>query len=40
MVQARDKEEHLNLWSRLPELLGIDVPGWGAQPVVVAQAEP
>ncbi|KAI1795394.1 hypothetical protein LXA43DRAFT_992563 [Ganoderma leucocontextum] len=29
MVKERIKEEREKLWNRLPELLDIDVPGWG-----------
>lgn len=29
MVEQRDKKENRTLWHRLPELLGIEVPGWG-----------
>ena len=32
MVRERSKKEREDVWNRLPELLGIDVPGWGPQP--------
>ena len=28
MVKEREREENVALWENLPELLGIDVPGW------------
>ena len=28
MIRARSRKEHKDVWNRLPELLGIDVPGW------------
>ena len=32
MVQRRNLKEHKDVWDRLPELLGIDVPGWKQEP--------
>ncbi|KAI0776631.1 hypothetical protein BD413DRAFT_225471 [Trametes elegans] len=29
MVRARDERERRVIWDRLPQLLGIEVPGWG-----------
>ena len=32
MVQRQSLEERKRVWDRLPELLGVDVPGWKADP--------
>ncbi|PIL26275.1 hypothetical protein GSI_12031 [Ganoderma sinense ZZ0214-1] len=32
MVRERSAKERRDVWNRLPELLGIDVPGWKDQP--------
>ena len=32
MVHARSAKERKDVWDRLPELLGVDVPGWKEQP--------
>ena len=32
MVRERSSKERKDVWGRLPELLGIDVPGWGEEP--------
>ena len=32
MLRERSAKERRDVWDRLPELLGIDVPGWGEQP--------
>ena len=37
MVRARSMKERRDVWNRLPELLGIDVPGWKEQPEVAPQ---
>ena len=33
MVRERSLKERKDVWNRLPELLGIDVPGWGQEPL-------
>ena len=32
MVLERSKKEREDVWNQLPELLGIDIPGWGGPP--------
>ncbi|KAM5537297.1 hypothetical protein V8D89_009027, partial [Ganoderma adspersum] len=32
MVREQSKKERKDIWNQLPELLGINIPGWGAPP--------
>ena len=32
MLQDREKQQHKDIWKRLPELMGVTVEGWAADP--------
>ena len=37
MLQDREKQQHKDIWKRLPELMGVTVEGWAADPAPVGE---
>ncbi|TBU29661.1 hypothetical protein BD311DRAFT_660619 [Dichomitus squalens] len=40
MLQEREKEQHRGIWKRLPELMGVVVEGWAADPALTGEVRP
>ncbi|KAI0334219.1 hypothetical protein GY45DRAFT_1318694 [Cubamyces sp. BRFM 1775] len=40
MLHEREKQQHREIWRKLPELMGVTVEGWAAEPSTPPQADP